>query len=733
MRNPSRRWRTHIALLTTLLGIGTAHASPSAADKRRELLNKIDLQPKQETKPPETSVPEDAPDDLPADSPAPETPAEGPETPTAPGSDSAQTKSSTPRVTYTGRVHALLQSGCAGCHKPGGPAGGTKFVLTGDAAKDYTTTRAFTRGGDPPSSPLLTKAAGQAHGGGSPFPVGSSKHETVLAWIVAGTPRGGGAAAAAPPAAGETAGAATAAATTGAVAGAAATQAAAPASSTPAPTASSSIPAGTPSPSGPASASDAVAVPTNASTPEATAGVPFAPQVHGILVEKCATCHVAGGMAGTGRFVLTRDPALDLDRTIALIDLGDPTASPLLTKASGQSHGGGTPLPVDSQGYALVLEWAKSHIPAADKGADVTIDAMSGASPQLESRLGDGTALPTPPAASTPIIPFSLPFHLRLNGRFDFSYERRNYRGHPFQGQGQDAFQSYHHFLFLSRSGAKDPFGFNVELITQQFYEFNGRFSTKNKKVQFLLKAGKILVPFGDEPLMHTSYGGRTGFDQELLPVVWAVPGVSLNVQGRVGPVTIGNDIYVIQGHRLRAEDSVLNLQSDFSSLEDVNVGFGDRIGLSVLPLTVWYSFQLTPMEFDRLLFMQALDLEFWRLRHVPVLKDIVFALGGMRADVAGAGPGQDYYHFGSYLTLRYYPTVDFIYIQYRAGLKTFDNRRGLYFDDTRIDERDRGSHNLTVMVRYEGFYGGVQFFWNLEKANEQDDDFLRITLGYEF
>src|SRR5690606_32249408 len=119
------------------------------------------------------------------------------------------------------------------------------------------------------------------------------------------------------------------------------------------------------------------------------------------------------------------------------------------------------------------------------------------------ARLGDGT--PVPEAASPNRLPFSLPYHLRLNGRFDLSYERRDYKNHPF-GPGRNALQTYHHFLFLSRSGAKDPFGFNIELLTQQFYEFNARFVTDNRRAKFLIKAGKILVPFGDEPLYHTSY-----------------------------------------------------------------------------------------------------------------------------------------------------------------------------------------------------------------------------------
>src|SRR5690606_22246935 len=132
---------------------------------------------------------------------------------------------------------------------------------------------------------------------------------------------------------------------------------------------------------------------------------------------------------------------------------------------------------------------------------------------------------------------------------------------------------------------------------------------------------------------------------------------------------------------------------------------------------------------------MQALDAEFWRWRGVPVMENLVVGVGAMRADVSGGdtgGPGNDYYHFGSYGYARY-SFIDALSLQYRAGLKTFDNRRGVFFDETRLNERDRVSHNLPLTGGYRGFYTMLQFFWNLEKANEQDDDFLRMTVGYEF
>lgn len=719
-------------LLAVLVSLGVSASvaasgstSPSEELRKREALRKKlglppaqDPPPKAEEPPPEPDQPE------PQDEPDPDEdePAAGAETSDpsdAPGGESSKPK--TPRVTYK-RVHRLLQSGCASCHKAGSSAGGTGLVLTGDADADYRSARKFTRRSSPKDSPLLTKGAGQSHGGGGPYPVGSSQYETILAWIESGTPRGGG--------------------SSKAVAVAPTPPATSPEPrpvSPPARSRSRSKPPGKPTPEAvatelaPAQPSEA-----HSAAPEED---PFV-EVHGTLVSRCGGCHAPGKSAGSGRFVLRGTLEADRATVLALVDAQDPPASLLLTKGAGVQHGGGPSMPVDSEDYAQVLAWisAGARGPASAEeqaGSDGStrpqVDAMTSASPPAPSRLGDGTALPEEQYGSN--LPFSLPGNLRLNGRLDFSYERRDVKNHPFAEGGRNALATYHHFLFLSRSGAKDPFGFNVELLTRQFWEFNARWKPKRADVQLMWRAGKILVPFGDEPLFHVSYGGRTGFDQELLPVVWALPGAAFNIQGQAGPVSIGNDLYVVQGHGQRSPDAVLNLQSDISPLDDVNIAVGDRIGVSYTPFTAWYSFQFTPLGNGRLLFMQAIDAEFWRWRGVPVMENLVVGVGAMRADVSrgqAGGVGNDYYHFGSYGYARY-SIIDELSVQYRAGLKTFDNRRGVFFDDTRIDERDRGSHNVAVTGRYRGCYAMMQFFWNLEKANEQDDDFLRLTVGYEF
>jgi len=100
--------------------------------------------------------------------------------------------------------------------------------------------------------------------------------------------------------------------------------------------------------------------------------------------------------------------------------------------------------------------------------------------------------------------------------------------------------------------------------------------------------------------------------------------------------------------------------------------------------------------------------------------------------DVSGGGPGPDYYHFASYFRLRYYLT-DLAFLQYRQGLRTFNNRRGVILDDTRLTREDGSAHNFGLVSRHGPLSFGFYYFFNLEKADEVDDDFLRITGTYDF
>ena len=134
---------------------------------------------------------------------------------------------------------------------------------------------------------------------------------------------------------------------------------------------------------------------------------------------------------------------------------------------------------------------------------------------------------------------------------------------------------------------------------------------------------------------------------------------------------------------------------------------------------------------------MQALDLSVWRPRGVPVLQHFSLGAGLLRADVSGGGPGvggvgYDYYHFADYLQLRYYPDRLALH-PVPAGLRTFENRRGVVVDDTRLTRADASTHNFAVVARYRGLTAGLYYFINLEKADEVPNDLLRLRVTYEF
>lgn len=702
---------SRIARLVTLSlacwSIPALAIQPPRNKQREDLMDQLGV-PKKTPKP----APEPPSDsDIPSEPGTPSGPA--PSHPDAPptGDGSIAPSEPAPSITFSNRIRKQLASDCGSCHASGAVAGNTRYVISGEIDADYRVVKQLVSTSDPKSSVLLRKASGNGHAGGTTYPVGSAKYESLLQWIEGGAIKGssGGAKSTPPPAPTTT--------------------------PHPPPEGSKSKPEFEHAPEPEQLASD-VELPDLVEPPPPTIGssrMVYDPTIAQILRDRCGSCHAANAFAGKGAFGLHGDPQYDYETVLALVDPGNPGASVLLVEARGEGHAGGAALNVDSNDYRELLAWIEAGAlgptagAAIEPGPESEVDAMTGAS--VDSRLGDGT--PVPEASSPSRLPFSLPYSLRLNGRFDLSYERRDYENHPF-GPGRNVLQTYHHFLFLSRSGADDPFGFNIEIVTQQFFEFNARFVTRNRRAKFLIKAGKIMVPFGDEPLYHSSYGGKTGFDQELLPAIWSQPGLAFNAHVTLGPVSVASDTYAVRGYGLRAADGVLDLRSDVSSFDDLEFGVGERLGLSIAPLTVWYSVQFNPLGFARTLLLQAIDVEFWRLAGVPFLEDLVVGLGCMRGDVSGGGAGNDYYHFGSYGMIRYYP-LDWLHVQYRWGLKTFDNRRGLYYDDTRADERDSSSHNLTIGATYKGFYTALQLFWNLEKANEQDNDFMRLTVGYAF
>ena len=71
--------------------------------------------------------------------------------------------------------------------------------------------------------------------------------------------------------------------------------------------------------------------------------------------------------------------------------------------------------------------------------------------------------------------------------------------------------------------------------------------------------------------------------------------------------------------------------------------------------------------------------------------------------------------------------------MQYRQGLRTFGNQRGLILDRTDLTRQDGSTHNVGVVARWRGLSAGLYHYWNMEKADETPDDFTRLVVAYEF
>jgi hypothetical protein len=437
------------------------------------------------------------------------------------------------------------------------------------------------------------------------------------------------------------------------------------------------------------------------------------------------------------RLLLSGDAVRDEAIVRPFVDVQAPEESPLLSKARGEMHGGGAVLPPGDPRVAAIVAWAKGlavvEVAAPTPGAPVT------AAPPVAPAPAGGYA--APPAAHPhggPGAPgLGLPFGFMLNGRFDLAYERRHFSGGPFEDSSVNALRSYHHFLFLSHDTAGDPCGLSVEILTLQFWEAHCRVPGLPAPLRLTVAGGKIVVPFGADPLYHQNYGGLGGFDQPVLPIIWAVEGAAAHLVVARREFVLTDDLFVVRGFALPHADSIINLQSGFSPEDDVELGWGNRLGAAWRFVSAWYSAYYNPLGFGRRLFMQAFDLTVARPRGVPVLQHFSVGAGLLRADVSGGGPGVggvglDYYNFADYIQLRYYPT-DWLYVQYRAGLRTFNNRRGVVLDKSRLTNADASAHNFAVVGRAGGLTAGLYYFINLEKVDEIPNDLLRLIVTYEF
>jgi hypothetical protein len=373
---------------------------------------------------------------------------------------------------------------------------------------------------------------------------------------------------------------------------------------------------------------------------------------------------------------------------------------------------------------------AEADLVASEAGSDEKAkDEPPASSPHGAGHPGDAGEGPSQ---------LALPGGIRLGGMFDAVFER-NGRSDSLTS-GRNAFRNYHHFLFISRQGADIPVGFNAEVLGLNFYELTTVLTARGAPLRASAHAGKIMVPFGPDPLFHKNYGGLGGVDQRLLPVVWSSIGAGMRFGYSVGHVSLTDEMYAVQGFDLPSRDQALNFQRDLIAYDGARIAVGNRLGVASGPYTLWYSAYWNPLRFGRRLLIQALDFSIWR-PDLPVLNRVALGVGAMRAHVSqDSGFGQpgapdnawSYYDFGDYLWLRFY-VCNWLYLQARGGLSTFNNNSGLTYDSSQADVTDSSHYNLAVVAEYAGAQVSLAYYWNNEKVDERPDDLLRLMMTYAF
>jgi hypothetical protein len=387
---------------------------------------------------------------------------------------------------------------------------------------------------------------------------------------------------------------------------------------------------------------------------------------------------------------------------------------------------------------------ASEKAPASGDGRVASETAPASGEIRVASQAApaSGAAVPEPPKAETekehaPESPLLFPGGIRIGGLFDASYERVGMNGSP--TSGQNAFRNYHHFVFVSRQGNDIPVGFNAEVINQYFYELTARLWRKGS-FRLSARAGKIMVPFGPDPLFHKNYGGLSAIDQKLLPVVWSSFGACVRADALLKGFSLANDLYFVQGFDVSARTNALNMQSDLQAYDGARVAVGDRVSLSRGPVTLWYSLYWNPMRFGRSMLMQALDLAIWRPAW-PVVNRLALGVGVLRAHIStdstygtpdAVTDAGAYYDFADYVWLRVYATR-WLYLQARSGLVTFNNHKGFTYDSDRASAADSSHHNLALVAEYAGAQFSLGYHWNFEKVGETANDLLRFMVMYAF
>ncbi len=314
----------------------------------------------------------------------------------------------------------------------------------------------------------------------------------------------------------------------------------------------------------------------------------------------------------------------------------------------------------------------------------------------------------------------------RLNGRFDLAYEVDGFALDN-TDDAKNSLRNYHHFIFVSRNRQSEFFSFNAEILDLSFYEVGLKFGEKHQ-----LRFGKVLVPFGADPLFHRSYGGVSGIDQKMLPFVWAELGAVLSCNlHQAGMTSIDNEFFAVSGITGDA-DKALSLTGPADA---GTVALGDRLRVGFGKWSSTVSLYWDRYDGDYNMLLWGIDVAAG-YGFIPGLKNLSMQAGFIRAEVQGSEKSGliNYFHFGDYLQLDYRLPAHMGW-RYRAAIVAMENHKGLFFDDrdSKKTSADTMAHSFSLWKRHHGFSVTAELIVNVEAAGEVDNDLFRLTTAVDF
>ena len=97
-------------------------------------------------------------------------------------------------------------------------------------------------------------------------------------------------------------------------------------------------------------------------TGDGNGSLSFATDVYPLLTI-CQNCHVPGGAASATSLLFAGNAATDYTTILKFVDTSAPEGSRMLSKMSGNGHGGGTIYAAGTPEYETVLHWIQQGAP----------------------------------------------------------------------------------------------------------------------------------------------------------------------------------------------------------------------------------------------------------------------------------------------------------------------------------------------------------------------------------